>query len=121
MVLLRPGQVLQVSDHHDEMRIERRLFFASSGMVSTALDCINLSIRAPPLLFFSRQPPTLSIFIPISYWGTVSVRAVVEALHHTARSLLHAPGATPLSGQMFLENFVSTTLSSAGCTHVNDR
>ena len=123
VVLLPPGHLLRLSDHgNNEMRIQRELFLATSGTVSTTLDAVRLSIRAPPFLFFSAQQPMLSIWIPISYWGTVGTWSVIEALQYAARSLLHPYNPTEtLSGQMLVKIFVSLTLSLAACTHVDDR
>ena len=119
IVLLPPEHSLYLFNHGNEMRAQRESFPVTSGTVSTTLDCVHLCVRAPPHLFFSLEPTMLSIWIPTSYWGTVSTSAVVEALHHAACSLLH-PSGTHLSSQMLVENFVSITLSSAACTHVND-
>ena len=123
VVLLPPGHLLHLFDHgNNEMRIQRDSFLATSGTVSTSLDAVRLSIRAPPFLFFSTQQPMLSIWIPISYWGTVGTWSVVEALQDAARSLWHPYDPTEtLSGQMLVKIFVSLTLSSAACTHLNDR
>jgi hypothetical protein len=122
-ILPPPSQVLRRPGYgNNDVRIQRDLFLAASGTVSTTLDTVRLSIRAPASLFLAADQPMLSIWLPISDWGNVGTWAVVEALQHAARSLLrlHDPTET-LSGQIFVQVFVSRTLSSHACTHVNNR
>ena len=123
VTLLPPNHFLRFSDDgYNEIRIQRDLFLASSGTISTTLDAVRLSMRAPPFLFFSAQQPMVSIWIPISDWGTIRTWPVIEALQHAARSLLrpYDPAET-LSGQILAKIFVGLTLSSAACTHINYR
>jgi len=115
-VLCRPGY------SNNDVRLQRDLFLAVSGTVSTTLDTVRLSTRAPPSLFLSADRPMLSIWLPTSNWGNVSPWAIVEALQHAARSLLRPYDPTEtLAGQIIAKIFVSIALSSQACTHVNDR
>jgi hypothetical protein len=122
-ILAPPGQVLLRPGYgNNDVRIQRDLFLAISGTVSTTLDTVRLSIRAPPSLFLSAHRPMLSIWLPISDWDNVGLWAVIEALQCAARSLLRPYDPTEtISGQMFLKTFVSLVLSSRACTHVNYR
>lgn len=118
-----PGQVLRRPGYgNNDVRIQRDLYLAISGTASTTLDTVRLSIRAPPSLFLSAHQPMLSIWVPINDWGNVGTWTVVEALQYAALSLLRPyDRKDTLSGQMLVKILVSLTISSAGCTHVNDR
>jgi len=118
-----PGEVLRRPGYgNNGIRIQRDSFLAASGTVYTTLDAVRLSICAPPSLFLSAHQPMLSIWLPVSDWGNAETWRVVEALHHAARSLLRPyNGTETLAGQLFVKIFVSLTLSSQACTHVNDR
>jgi len=118
-----PGQVhRRPGDGNNDIRIQRASFLAASGSVFTTLDTVRLSIRAPQGLFLSAHQPVLSIWMPISNWGNVVTWNVVEAFQNAARSMLHPYDATEtLAGQLLVRIFVSLTLSSQACTHVNGR
>jgi hypothetical protein len=86
------------------------------------LDAVRLSVRAPPWLFLSARPPTVSIWLPISDWDYVSQWTIVEALQDAARAFLHPYDRTEtLAGQMFATLFVSPTLSSQAYVYMNHR
>lgn len=122
-ILPPPGEVLRRPGYdNNDVRIQLDMFHATSGTVATTLDTVRLSIRAPPSLFLAARQPMLTLWFPISDWGRVSTRNVVNALQRTAHSLLHPYDPTEtLFGQIFVQLFVSFTLSSRACTHVNDR
>jgi len=104
-VLCRPGY------NNNDVRLQRDLFLAVSGTVSTTLDTVRLSIRAPPSLFLSAHRPMLSIWLPIINWGYVRPWTVMEALQHAARSLLRPYDPTEtLCRQIIAKIFVSIAL-----------
>ena len=122
-ILPPPGEVLRRPSYaNNDVRIQRDSYLAVSGTVSVTLDAVRLSIRAPPFLFLSAQPPMLSIWFPISDWGNVSTWSVIEALQYAARSLLrpYDPAET-LAGQIFARAFVRPTLSAQTYIDLDDR